>query len=251
MYDHDYTWLYNTIYYTWLYKTIYYYACLYMTVYYYTYITICWKFISPGLIFTITYDTDDADIGIGCINSLCGVFPTYLSCLLQYVLLHKFCRVILLLKCSILKLFIFFSLERESKWIHRRGFASPRLAIGLFIYLCLDDFPNATPGDEFAQIFREMWSRVKFCCHSPSLNSFISGWARAVSRNSPVTKLNLFVANVMENGYANIAKFSSVASLPCEFANVLALVETTQRYASKIKKKKKRRERSSKSVWWV
>jgi len=41
----------------------------------------------------------------------------------------------------------------------------------------------------------------------------------------------------MENGYANIAKFSSVASLPCAFANALALVETTQRYASKKKKK--------------
>jgi len=46
----------------------------------------------------------------------------------------------------------------------------------------------------------------------------------------------------MENGYANIAKFSSVASLPCAFANALALVETTQRYASKIKKKEKEEE---------
>lgn len=87
-------------------------------------------------------------------------------------------------------------------------------------------FINATTATTSSR--KHFARRVKFC--SPSFNPFIGGRARALSHNSPVTKLNLLVANMMENGYANTAECSGVASLP----HSLSL----RRRASKIKTKR-------------
>lgn len=77
-----------------------------------------------------------------------------------------------------------------------------------------DDNDAATPGnDEFAQTFRETWACEQNFVAIPLRLTRLSAdeRARTVSRNSSVTKLNLLVANMMENGYANIAEFSSVS----------------------------------------
>lgn len=57
------------------------------------------------------------------------------------------------------------------------------------------------------------------------LNPFIGGRARALYLVilARAAELNLLVGNVMENGYANIAEFSSVAPLPCTLRNALSL----------------------------
>lgn len=51
--------------------------------------------------------------------------------------------------------------------------------------------------------------------------------------NSHITKLNLLLANVMENGYANIAEFSSARLFPCTYTRVQMLLLSSER-ASKI-----------------
>lgn len=150
-------------------------------------------------------------------------------------------------------------------WIRIKVNSLARICFPAFrdraLYLCISrrfyKRVMTTPGDEFAQTFRETWSRVKFCYHSPSLNPFIGGRAHAVSRNSRVTKLNLLIENVMENGYANTTEFNSVAPLPCALTNECSHSHRNDA-ETRVENERKNREREKfclrcfdKSLIWV
>lgn len=67
---------------------------------------------------------------------------------------------------------------------------------------------------------------------SPVCLTRLSTSKRAIYLITRGTELNLLVANVMEDGYANTAEFSSVAPLPCMYTRkCTAFIKTTRTYA--------------------